>query len=271
MNLAEKQMVGRLIELKEKYGVIGVKLEFETEGTRVGEAMRLKDISLSAGLGFTVKVGGCEALTDMFYAVQLGTDNLVAPMVETAYALKKYLGALRIVFPKDSREDVDFLINLETVTACNNFPEMLELSEIGELDGIVLGRGDLTGSMNLTRDQINRPEVLEICLKMAKLAKTKDLKVIVGGGVSADSLPFFRAFPPGHLDRYETRKVVFGCPAALANPAEAFLKAVEFEVMWLKNKKSYYTVIYSEDDPRLQLMEQRYGKAIDEMNRKQRR
>jgi hypothetical protein len=85
----------------------------------------------------------------------------------------------------------------------------------------------------------------------------------VGGGVSVHSLPFFRSFPKGHIDRYETRKVVFSCPGALENHETAFLKAVEFEIMWLKNKKSYYTQISKEDDVRLSMMEERYRKSIE--------
>ena len=81
--------------------------------------------------------------------------------------------------------------------------------------------------------------------------------------MSVHSLPFFRSFPEGHLSRFETRKVVFSCPAALNNKEDAFLKAVEFELMWLKNKKAYYTQISREDDARLNMMEERYRKSIE--------
>jgi len=88
----------------------------------------------------------------------------------------------------------------------------------------------------------------------------------VGGAVSVHSMPFFKAFPAGHLDRYETRKVVFNCPGALNNTETAFLKAVEFEIMWLKNKKAHYGAIHSEDDSRLVMMEERYKKSIEAIN-----
>jgi hypothetical protein len=263
MNLLEKRMVDLLIELKENHNVAGVKAEFEAEGTRLEEAMRLKEVSLKAGLGLTLKIGGCEAIRDMFEASNLGVEHLVAPMVETPYALKKYLGAVKIAFSEDHQKDVDFLINLETITACRNFEEMLKLPEIGRLKGIVLGRVDLTGSMNLTREEINSDQVRNLCLEMAAKAKAHGKVVVVGGGVSVHSLPFFRSFPAGHIDRFETRKVVFACPGALNNTEAAFLKAVEFEISWLKNKKAYYTQISQEDDSRLKMMEERYRKSID--------
>lgn len=263
MNLLEKQMVDQLLLLKEHHNVVGLKAEFEAEGTRLEEAMRLKEVSMKAGLHLTLKVGGCEAIRDMFEAANLGTSHLVGPMVETAYALKKYLGAVKIAFSEDLRKNMSFLINLETITAMRNFDEMLALSEAKELGGIVIGRVDLTGSMGLTREAINSDEVKSLALGAAAKAKAAGKIVVVGGGVSVHSLPFFRSFPLGHLDRYETRKIVFQCPGALENSEAAFLRAVEFELMWLKNKKNYYTQISREDDVRLVMMEKRYKEQIE--------
>lgn len=262
MNKLERQMVDLLCRLKDEYNVVGVKAEFEAEGTRMEEAMRLKEVSMKSGLHLTLKVGGCEAIRDMFEAANLGTAHLVAPMVETSYALKKYLGAIKVGFSEDLREDMKFLINLETITACRNFDEMLALPEAEALNGIVIGRVDLTGSLGLTREDINSDTVKNLALEVAAKAKTAGKVVVVGGGVSFHSLPFFRSFPDGHIDRYETRKVVFQCPGALQNREAAFLHAVEFELMWLKNKRNYYSQISKEDEVRLGMMEERYRAQI---------
>ena len=262
MNKLERQMVDLLTHLRDEHHVVGVKAEFEAEGTRLEEAMRLKEVSMQAGLHLTLKIGGCEAIRDMFEASNLGTANLVAPMVETAYALKKYLLAIQVGFPEDLRQDMNFLINLETITGCQNFDAMLALPEARALSGIVIGRVDLTGSLGLSREEINSDRIKQLALEAAAKAKAAGKIVVVGGGVSYHSLPFFRSFPEGHLDRYETRKVVFQCPGALRNHEAAFLRAVEFELMWLKNKRSYYTQISREDETRLTMMEERYRKQI---------
>ena len=68
MNELERKMVQQLQDLREHHHVVGVKAEFEAEGTRIEEAMRLKDVVSSAGLGLTMKVGGGEALRDMYEA-----------------------------------------------------------------------------------------------------------------------------------------------------------------------------------------------------------
>jgi len=262
MNILERKMVDLLSRLRDEFNVVGVKAEFEAEGTRLEEAMRLKEVSMKAGLHLTLKIGGCEAIRDMFEAANLGTSHLVAPMVETPYALKKYLGAIKVGFPEDLRSDMKFLINLETITACNNFAEMLAMPESAALDGIVIGRVDLTGSLGLTREDINSDTVKNLALEAAAKAKAAGKTVVVGGGVSFHSLPFFRSFPAGHIDRYETRKVVCQCPGALSNREAAFLHAVEFELMWLKNKRDYYSQISKEDEARLKMMEERYHAQI---------
>ncbi len=112
---------------------------------------------------------------------------------------------------------------------------------------------------------VNSEKLLAYCLTLAEQAKSKGLKVVVGGGVSVDALPFFKQFPAGHLDRFETRKVIFQCPQAIQNPEIAFLKAVEFELMWLKNKRNHYHAIAREDEDRIQMMENRYKKSLEKI------
>ena len=90
MNILEKKMVAVLQDLKENHNVVGVKAEFEAEGTRLEEAMRLKEVVSKAGIDLTIKIGGCEAIKDMYEARVIGVAKIVAPMIESAYALKKY-------------------------------------------------------------------------------------------------------------------------------------------------------------------------------------
>lgn len=263
MNLTERKMVDVLTSLKENHHVVGVKAEFEAEGTRMDEALRLKEVLMKAGLGLTLKIGGCEALRDMYEARVIGVSRIVAPMIETPYALQKFLSAVNLAFPKDEREEVEFAINIETATACHHFDEMLTMPEIGNLNGIVIGRVDLTGSLGLSRNHVNGEEVFGLTKDLAAKAKSRGLDVVIGGGVGADALPFFRALPDGHLDRYETRKVIFSCPGALAQDCEeGIMKAVAFELLWLKNKRDYYRGISLEDEIRIQMLEERYKNGI---------
>lgn len=266
MNTLERKMVGVLADLRERHEVIGVKAEFEAEGTRLEEALRLKEVVMKAGLGLTIKIGGAEALRDMYEARVIGVSKIVAPMVESPYALKKYLTAVRLAFPADERGDTQCFVNIETVTACREFDAMLSLPETDGLHGIVFGRVDMSGSLGLGRDDINSRTIFEFAREAFMKAKNRSKPLLcgIGGGVSAHSLPFFRELPHGTLDYYETRKVVFGCPGALGPGAEhGILKAVGFELLWLKNKRDYYSMISGEDEQRIGLLESRYRALIE--------
>ena len=216
MNLLERKMVDALKDLSENYAVNGVKAEFEAEGTRLEEALRLKEVVMKAGIGLTIKIGGCEALRDMYECRTIGVQRIVAPMIESAFALKKFISASRLAFPDDEREEIKFAANIETITGCHNIESMLELPEISHLSGIVMGRVDLTGSLGLSREDINTKQIFDITKELFIISKKKGLENAIGGGVSAYSLPFFRDLPAGSIDRYETRKVIFnGMPNSL--------------------------------------------------------
>jgi 4-hydroxy-2-oxoheptanedioate aldolase len=265
MNDLEKRMVTILKDLRENHGVIGVKAEFEAEGTRLEEALRLKEVVTKAGLELTIKIGGCEAIKDMYDARSIGVTHIVGPMIETPYALKKYLNAAHLCFPASERATVNFLVNIETIDGFNNFDRMMQLPNIKELSGVVLGRVDMTGSLGMSREEINHDKIFEIALALFKKSRQHNLECIMGGGIAKEALPFIKRLTPNLLDRYETRKVIFKCKEALERePEKGILKAVGFELMWLKNKREFYQNIFEEDEHRLEMLEKRYDRLIKE-------
>lgn len=266
MNFLEKKMVDILSDLKQNHHVKGIKAEFEAEGTRLEEAMRLKEVVTRAGLELTIKVGGCEAIKDMYDAKVIGVSRIVGPMIETPYALSKFVHSAQMAFPKEYGDDVKFLINIETQTGHKNLEDMLNCEAIKGIHGIVLGRVDMCGSLGLTREDINSDEIFKIAKDILSKCKAHGLECCVGGGVSAYSLPFFKNLPEGVLDRYETRKIIFDAKTSLkdTNAPQGILKAVGFELMWLKNKRDFYGCIHKEDAKRIDMLEARYKKLIEE-------
>ena len=256
MNKNELHMVTLLEELKKKYCVRGIKLEFEAEGTRLEEAIRLKHITDLAGLELNIKIGGCEAIRDMFDAEMLGASRIIAPMVESPYAFTKFIDSAKKVYGNHT-SNIDLLVNIETQAAVNCFDQMLETQDISYLSGIVIGRVDLSSSMNIPRSEIDGTQILTMAKAVAAKAFRKGLDVVIGGGVSARSMPFFKAFPQEHITRFETRKIIFSCPEALLNPMKAFELASQFELLWLENKKDHYGRVSNEDKNRLAMLRSR--------------
>lgn len=236
-----------------------MKAEFEAEGTRVDELLRLVDIARSADLDITVKVGGCEAIRNLYESKQIGVRYIVAPMVETPYALREYAGARDIAFQPEDRQGTDFLFNMETITGFQNLDSLIEIAVNRGIIGIVFGRVEFVESLGLSRNEIYEPRVSEFVQKDSLAAENAGLDFVLGGAISSDSLPVIKEVQSVHLSRFETRKVVFAGEAVqLGNIEKGLLNAVHFELLWLTNKRDYYAHIASEDQKRISMLDDRW-------------
>jgi hypothetical protein len=256
MNNYEKRMLAILLEGK-KIGVVAVKAEFEAEGTRVDELLRLLEVARRADVKVGLKIGGCEAIRDLIECRQFGVDYIIAPMVETPYALRKYIAARDKVFPAEERPEIDFLFNVETQATYRHLAEMSEIAG-GDGVGMVFGRVDFAGSMGKGRDFVNSEEMIQHIEAVARAAAERNVDLVVGGGVSAESIDALRRIRKIRLDRFETRKVIFDASALDgATIDQGLALAIEFELLWLKNKRDYYVGIGAEDESRIAMMEAR--------------
>ena len=263
MNKTELQMIELLKKGRDKYGYVSVKAEFEAEGTRVDELLRLIDISRKADLQLTVKIGGCEAKRDLMESKQFGVDYIVAPMVETDYALSKYILAKNSVYSDFEQKHTDFLVNIETKTAYENREKISHLAN-SNINGLVFGRVDFSESIGVGRDGIHSEKVTSKVLEIASICKNNNLDLVVGGAVSSDSIEVLKQINEIYLTRFETRKVVFSSDIIESESLkDGLVNAVHFELLWLKNKKEYYSVIEKEDDSRIKMLNDRWNVLID--------
>lgn len=258
MNTLENKMVKLLLDLRKNHGVVELKAEFETEAVRMNELMRLKEVADRAGLGLVIKIGGTEAITDMYEAQHIGVTGLIAPMIESSYSITKYLEAILKHFPKDLRKEIHFGVNIETYQGYQNLEEILKVKQIKLIDTITLGRVDMTGSLGLGRNDINCDQVYEIAEKIFTQARKKGMRTTMGGGIALEAIPFIKKLVAKKLlDRFETRKIVFNVPKSFTKTEKGIVKANIFELLWLENKKNYYSEISHEDDARIGMLKTR--------------
>ena len=262
MNATGKKMVELLKELRDDYGCVAVKAEFEAEGSRTDEMVMLCEVLNTVEMPLTIKIGGCEAVRDLDQCKLLGAKGIMAPMIETPFALSKFKGAAKKIYG-DRMGEINWIINAETKTCHANYADILKEGE-GFLDMVGIGRVDYSASCGLTRADINNDFMLEKVTQIAKQSKEAGLMVAFGGGISFDAIPFIQAMAP-YADRFETRKVHFEVTDDAKQLRGGIFRAMQFETLYLENKCAYYDSMANEDRARLKMMHERIAQAEQEL------
>ncbi|MDP4120446.1 MAG: aldolase/citrate lyase family protein [Bacillota bacterium] len=258
MNKVEQRMLEILKRLREEHGVLAIKSEFEAEGSRTDELVMLNQVVFRADSDMFIKIGGCEAVRDLDQCIVLGAKGVMAPMIETPFAMGKFIGALEKVYDESTNE-LEIIINAETKTCYENLDEILEAGK-GVLNTVVVGRVDFSSSYGLTRKDINGDFICEKTLDILKRSRQHGYKAGFGGGISLEAIPFIVKMSE-YADKFETRKVVFPMTSDEKKLRAGIVLAMEFETLYLRNKCDFYDRMAKEDAERLVMLEKRLAQV----------
>jgi len=232
-------MLKELIDIK-KLGVTGVKLEYESEFYDEKSAFELAELVHRVDLNLCVKLGGFSSIQDLHLCKKMCANSIVAPMIESAYAVEKFLLCVNQVYGNGYPE---LFINIETKTAFDNLDEIIEKCD-EKISGIVLGRSDLKKSLGI--ENPNDEIILQYCQKLSDLCKKNGKKFIIGGKINYNSKDFISKIP--YLSAIETRKIIFDAESLNEENLEKFL-TFELSTLKFKNKS------YKEDVERIHFIE----------------
>lgn len=235
--------------------ILFLKGSFEDEGLRDFEVQILSSLSHSKNINLAFKIGGCEAKSDIERAINYGAKCVVAPMVESVFAAKKFITA--------TDPWIDFLdernINIETITAVNNVEDILKENH-KYINGIVVGRTDLALSMGLPKSMVDSDIVMEQVEKALSEAKKYNLITTMGGSVNTNSIPcVIDMHKKQLLDRYETRKVIMNTSSEYDKILRQLEKAFNIEVEFLKRTNVNYNIGTTAANNRISAIKDRGG------------
>jgi len=201
-----QEIIEILKNLKNNFGACALKASFEDEGVTNEDLVDLILLSGKADIPVMVKIGGCEANSDIERCLRHGVSGLVAPMVESSFAVSKFLDSVKV---RTADNSLKLFVNFETAAACESSKQILD-THGKKLSGIVVGRSDLSKSMGLTKKNVDDDIVINIVSSTLKEAKNHGLTTTMGGTISTKSVENIkRLFNNGLLDKFETRAVVF--------------------------------------------------------------
>lgn len=261
MNKFENNCVNLLSDLIENHGVVGIKTSFEDEGATFNEALRLKEICNQAKTKLTLKIGGPEALRDIQDSQIIGVKGLVAPMIESGFALNKFVDCVNKQLSPEVVSLLQLSINIESMSGWAALNNIFGSKNIDKLSSVTFGRVDFVSSIEKTRDYVDSEYVYSKVLDIFQAAKNKGLKTNLGGAISVKSLEFLTKLnSAGLLDKFETRYVIYDT-SALKNLNKALQKGQEFELNWLLNKKEMHGRLSEKDDMRIKMINERINES----------
>ena len=245
-----KKILTKLI----KMGCCGIKISFEDEGALLNEIISMRYLTASLNIELSIKIGGCEAKRDINDCINLCSDSIVAPMIESKFSLQKFIDSSEIYKNKKG-------INIETIQAYNNFDDISNI--INKIDYITFGRVDFINSINKHRDFVNSDEVFEYVKNIFIKTKEKNINCYLGGAITSNSKNFILKLNELNIiDKFETRYNIFDVSKINFNNFYEILYTTHlFEIEWLTYIQNRYLSYANKDSARINMIKDRMNSS----------
>ena len=179
-------------------------------------------------------------------------------MVESPYALRKFLQTI------SNKNKQKLYVNLESIQAFNNISKILKQRNLKRLTGVVIGRSDLAGSLNLEKKEVDSKRIFNLVHTVLKKIKKKNLIIKMGGSLTANSKDFiYKLYKKKILDKVETRNIEIKLNNYVLNNFEDIINSVfMFELEWLKfkqkNQKKKKIKLKNDNSERIKILKKRF-------------
>jgi hypothetical protein len=217
----------QLHQLRE-LGASGLKAGFEAEAQDLDDVVRMS--TMDPALPLTVKIGGCEARTDLRNLVDWGIVRIVSPMIESPFAVKKTMEAA-VATVGDDLSQLTISLNLESVAAHVARREILGCDAARVVAKVNVGRTDLAASIGLP---VESHAVREMTCDFLDDARRAGKGTGVGGNITPTVIEDLLS--ACGAEEFETRHVIFET-ARVRDASAAVRAALDFElalIEWLE-------------------------------------
>lgn len=212
----------QLETLQRQFGCSSLKLSTEDAGnsfTQIACYAR----AFGRRLPLEVKIGGPEARNDLQHLVPLAVSAIIVPMVESPYALEKFIETLRAVAGARRYRQLRRRLNLETVTAVRQLPAIMRSPAFRAIDQVTIGRQDLSRSLGCRPDDAR---VWRVTRRLVAAVQSRGVPVSVGGGITPlQATELVARAAPAYIN---TRSVAFRVTRRF-DPVAAVRAALAFE------------------------------------------
>ncbi len=230
-----------------------IKIETEAEGASWEQIRAIQRMAKSSELPVFLKIGGVEAKTDIRAAQDLAIEGIIAPMVESVFAVEKF---------HQSTVGRGFswrALTIESITAFRDLEAILQEAKAMGIDGATFGRGDFSASIGAKGGE-ETEQVNSYARHFVEAVTEYGLIPSIGGNIQSNSIK--NLFASGLRPKFvETRRVVFDwLPDSESSVAQRdFKEAITWEKEAIEQFNQLLHQELAVNMNRIQLLEQRLG------------